>query len=168
MRTQHPKLNVVHMTADAFVSCFVQAIRQDSGTAFSAFMASADALVLDDVELIGGRERTHEELFLRLSDLLLRDVQIVLTSDRPSAQIPALAARARARLEGGLVLEVGYPDKPALVQIARRAALEAGVILPEDALNLIAECCSGGVREIQSAIARITAERAVAGQRGSR
>ena len=69
----------------------------------------ADALLLDDLDALGGTERAQEELFHLFEDLHRAGKQLVFAGTAPPHELP-LPARLKSRLESGLVVELGEPD----------------------------------------------------------
>ena len=136
IREQRPKLKVVYMSADSFVTELITSIRYDKMQSFRDRYRSVDALLLDDIQFLAGKERTQEEFFHTFNALYEAQKQIVFTSDRSAERDPhprgasALALRvgtdrrhpaARSRDEGGHPPQEGrgQEDRPA----ARRGAL---------------------------------------------
>ena len=79
---------------------------------------------MDDVQFLTHRREMQAEL-LRLTDALqTTNRQIVLTSDRPPAEIEALDERLIRRFAGGLIIDVAAPDYETRVAILRRKAEE--------------------------------------------
>jgi chromosomal replication initiator protein len=71
----------------------------------------ATALLLDDVHLLAGKDRTQEELFNLFNLFLDKDRQLVFTAPGSPNTLTGLEDRIRSRLEGGLVVELGEPDR---------------------------------------------------------
>jgi chromosomal replication initiator protein len=85
---------------------------------------AADALVIDDVQDLAGKERTQDELF-HLFNAMLRDgKQVVLTADAPPSDLFDIAARLKTRFEGGLVVEMGRVSEAE--RIAQRTPVPEG------------------------------------------
>lgn len=151
MRLRHPPAKIVCLPADAFVARIIGAIRADTTSAFRQSLLSLDALLLDDLTFPAGKERTEEEVLRRLDEASTAGVQIVVTTDAPSTA-------SRPPFQRGTIVEVCYPDQPARVEIARRAAAARGLLLRDDALRSLASEFTESPRHLQSAIARIAAE----------
>ena len=101
---------VACLSAQEFVDELLDAIDGDRVEAWRKRYRGATALMLDDVHLLAGKERSQEELFNLYNTLLAEDRQLVFTLvDRPSA-IEGLDRRLVTRLEGGLVAGLDEPD----------------------------------------------------------
>lgn len=155
--------NVLHVAAETFVVRLIEGIRSDEVRAFRGSVAAVDVLLLDDLPHTLDKQHTREGIFRELEELLTHGVQIVAASEMPPTDTKIIEQRSRPLFERALVAEIGYPDGPARVEIARRAAEVRGVALSDDALRVLANRLTGNPRQIQSAIARIAAESALSG-----
>ncbi|HEV8456412.1 MAG TPA: DnaA/Hda family protein, partial [Gemmatimonadales bacterium] len=107
------------------------------------------------------RREMQAEL-LRLSDALqTANRQIVLTSDRPPAEIEALDERLVRRFAGGLVIDVSAPDYETRVAILRRKAEERRASFGRGVLEAVGAVAIDNVRELLGALNRLIAFQAV-------
>ncbi len=156
-----PGLGVEYLTLDEYVEAFHAAIAAGHGDAFRRRFQTVDVLLLDDVQFLSNRKEMQAEL-LRLTEALqAAGRQIVLTSDRPPAEIADLDERLISRFSGGLVVDIGPPDYETRVAILRRKAEERGARLPPGVLEAVAEAPFGNVRELMGALNRLVAHQAV-------
>jgi chromosomal replication initiator protein DnaA len=81
----------------------------------------ATALLLDDIDTLAGKDRTQEELFTLFNVLLGSERQLVFTAVAHPRRLDGLAARIVSRLAGGLVVELGAPDRAMRVAALERA-----------------------------------------------
>jgi chromosomal replication initiation ATPase DnaA len=102
---------VACLGAGEFSDMLIAAIERNAVPSFRARFRRVNALCLDDVQLIAGRERTQEELFLLFNALSERGTQMVFTSSRRPAELVGLAPRLVSRLEGGLVATLEAPPR---------------------------------------------------------
>ncbi|HUF36462.1 MAG TPA: DnaA/Hda family protein [Gemmatimonadales bacterium] len=160
-RTINPRLAVEYLTLDEFVEAFHAAIAAGHGEAYRKRFLDVDLLLVDDVQFLTHRREMQAEL-LRLTDALqTTNRQIVLTSDRPPAEIEALDERLVRRFAGGLIIDVAAPDYETRVAILRRKAEERRATFAEGVLEAVAGLAIDNVRELLGALNRLIAYQAV-------
>ncbi len=160
-RAINPRLSVEYLTLDEFVEAFHAAIAAGHGEAYRKRFLDVDLLLVDDVQFLTHRREMQAEL-LRLTDALQRaNRQIVLTSDRPPAEIEALDERLIRRFAGGLVIDVAGPDYETRVAILRRKAEERRAGFADGVLEAVASLGIDNVRELLGALNRLIAFQAV-------
>ncbi|HEY8258002.1 MAG TPA: DnaA/Hda family protein, partial [Gemmatimonadales bacterium] len=120
-----------------------------------------DLLLVDDVQFLTHRREMQAEL-LRLTDALqAANRQIVLTSDRPPAEIELLDDRLIRRFAGGLVIDVSAPDYETRAAILRRKADERRATFADGVLDAVAGLEIDNVRELLGALNRLIAFQSV-------
>ncbi len=161
-RSINPRLAVEYLTLDEFVEAFHAAIAAGQGDAYRKRFLDVDLLLVDDVQFLTHRREMQAEL-LRLTDALqTANRQIVLTSDRPPAEIEALDERLIRRFAGGLIIDVAAPDYETRVAILRRKAEERRASFAEGVLEAVAGLNIDNVRELLGGLNRMIAHQAVA------
>jgi len=160
-RAINPGLAVEYLTLDEFVEAFHAAIAAGHGEAYRKRFLDVDLLLVDDVQFLTHRREMQAEL-LRLTDALqAANRQIVLTSDRPPAEIEALDERLVRRFAGGLIIDVSAPDYETRVAILRRKAEERRASFDDGVLEAVAGLAIDNVRELLGALNRLIAFQAV-------
>ena len=158
MRHNHPDLTVHYTTAERFTSEFVTALRTHGPERFKQRYRGLDALLIDDVQFLEGKEKTEEEFVHTFNALFAAGKQIVLSSDRPPGSLVRLEERLRDRFAWGLTVEIDPPDLRTRVALLWRFASDAVDQLPEpDVLREIANRAPGNVRRLEGALTRVLA-----------
>src|SRR6266404_2363478 len=140
---------VLFMPAEVFMNELISSIRREKMGEFKEKFRRVDALILDDVQFLAGRERTQEEFFHTFNALHSDKHQIVLTSDKLPREIPGLEERLRNRFESGLIADVAPPDLETRVAIVQKKAAHENMSLPSDVSLYIAQNVSSNVRELE-------------------
>ncbi len=157
-------LNVVYTSSERFMNEMITSIKVDRMALFHRHYRSADVLLIDDIHVIAGKERTQEEFFHTFNDLYEHQKQIVISSDSAPNQLPGLVERLRSRFEWGLMVDVQPPDLETKMAILDKRAESEGVTLPQDVRIFIATKTKSNVRELEGALTRLIAVSSVTGQ----
>src|SRR2546422_5479202 len=146
---------VACLSTQGFVDELIAAIDGNRVDWWRARYRGATALLLDDIQLLAGKERTQEELFNLFNQFLDADRQLIFTAPAHPNTLEGLEERIISRLEGGLVAEVSEPDKE-----LRRNALERFLKsqhLPMDValLDYLADRPTDSVRSLTGIVQRV-------------
>lgn len=148
-------LRVHYVTSETFTNEIVTAIQKNAQDTFRALYRSIDVLLVDDIQFIGGKERTEEEFFHTFNALHNANKQIVVTSDRPPRAIPTLHDRLRSRFEWGLLADITAPDYAHRLAILTTKAATLDLPVPTVALDYIARPEGSSVRQLEGALNRL-------------
>ena len=160
-RAINTRIATEYLTLDEFVESFHAAVAAGQGDAYRRRFVDLDLLLVDDVQFLSSRREMQAEL-LRVTDALqTAGKQIVLTSDRPPAEIESLDERLIRRFAGGLVIDISAPDYETRVAILRRRADERGATFEPGVLEAVGELEIDNVRELLGALNRLIAFQAV-------
>jgi chromosomal replication initiator protein len=157
LRRNHPSLTTHYTTAERFTSEFVGALRRDGPEAFKARYRELDALLIDDVQVLEGKQRTEEEFVHTFNTLFAAGKQIVLSSDRPPEALSRLAERLRDRFRWGLQTELEPPDMRTRLTLLWRFAAGAADVPQPQVLREIAALVPDNVRVLEGAMTRVMA-----------
>lgn len=157
-------LRVVYVSAERFTNEIVEAIRRRTTQQFRDRYRAVDALLMDDIQFIAGRESTEEEFFHTFNWLHEANKQIVLASDRPPRAMRHLHDRLRSRFEWGLLADIQAPDYESRLAILRAKAEALGASMPEESLARLAHPTCESVRELEGELTRVIAYANTLGQ----
>jgi chromosomal replication initiator protein DnaA len=143
--------------AQLFMDELIAALQDGTIERFRARYRAADALLIDDVQFVGGKERTQEELFHVFNHFHSAGKQLVFASDVPPKQIEGLEDRLRSRFEGGLVAELFAPDRTLREKLFTRFLADARVSPTPELLAFLAERSAASVREVIGIVHRLMA-----------
>ncbi|MGM9662865.1 MAG: chromosomal replication initiator protein DnaA [Oscillospiraceae bacterium] len=164
IRRRDPNSRIVYIKGDDFTNELVQAIQSGTTAAFKEKYRKADLLLMDDVQFIAGKQQTEEEFFHTFNTLYESKRQIVLTSDRPPAEMTKLSNRLQTRFEWGMLADVQPPDFETRLAIVKSKAAQRGTVLDEKLAVYIAENVTANVRQLEGSINKILAYRDLEGR----
>jgi chromosomal replication initiator protein len=153
----HPGLVLTYISSERFMNEMINAVRFDRILDFRSRYRSVDVLLVDDIQFVSGKEGTQNEFFHTFNALHDAQKQIVISSDRPPHEIPALEERLRSRFEWGLIADIQHPDVETKAAILKRKAEEEGVPLANDVAMFMASRIKSNVRELEGSLIRLIA-----------
>jgi chromosomal replication initiator protein len=149
---------VYYTSSSDFVSDVVNSIKNNSIEDFKQSMNELDVLLVDDIQFLAGKEKSHEIFFHIFNELVNNRKQIVITSDRDPSEIKGLEERMVSRFSSGLSVGIDSPEFETSLAILRfkmeNQSLDAKMI-DDDVLNYIATNFSKDVRKLEGALNRL-------------
>ncbi|HMO04771.1 MAG TPA: chromosomal replication initiator protein DnaA [Kiritimatiellia bacterium] len=158
------KAAVCYVTSEALLNEYIDAIQKKGLVQFRKKYRTADVLLIDDIQFLGGKERMQEEFFHTFNALFDNHKQIVMTCDRPASEIPGLEHRLVSRFEWGLVTELELPDVETRIAILRNKQDQLNIKLPDDVLNYLAENIRANIRRLEGALIRVVSFSSLTGK----
>ena len=151
-------LRIQLTSGESFANDFIGALHGGNIEAFKARHRGVDVLLVDDVQFLMAKARTEEEFFHTFNHLRDAGAQIVLTSDRPPADLDRLEDRLRDRFASGLIAEVVPPDlQTRRAVLLKRVALDGLPTPPNEVLDTIAQRITVNLRALEGALIRVVA-----------
>ena len=164
IKNNNRHLRLSYISAEKFMNELINAIRYDKTMTFREKYRSIDILLIDDIQLIAGKERTQEEFFHTFNALYDNQKQIVISSDCPPREIPTLEERLHSRFEWGLIADIQPPDLETKVAILRKKAETENINLPDSVAMFIASKIKSNIRELEGSLVRLTALSSLRGE----
>jgi len=162
---QHDQnLKLTYISSERFMNEMINAVRYDRILDFRERYRSVDVLLVDDIQFLAGKEGTQTEFFHTFNSLYDSQKQIVLSSDCPPREIPALEDRLRSRFEWGLIADIQSPDLETKVAILKKKAETEAVPLPDNVAMYIASKIKSNIRELEGSLIRLIAYASLTGQ----
>jgi chromosomal replication initiator protein len=159
-----PSLKLTYISSERFMNEMINALRYERILDFRERYRSVDILLVDDIQFVSGKDGTQTEFFHTFNALYDAQKQIVLSSDRPPHEIPALEERLRSRFEWGLIADIQPPDLETKVAILKRKAEAEAVPLPDEVALFIAQRIKSNVRELEGSLIRLIAYASLTGR----
>ncbi len=159
-----PLLKVCYISSEKFTNELINCLKYEKMTDFRNKYRNKDVLLLDDIQFLGGKERTQEEFFHTFNSLYDSHKQIVITSDKLPKDIPGLEERLRSRISWGLIADIQPPDIETKVAILSKKAEYFNISLPNEVGLFLASNLGSNIRELEGALTRLRAYSSLTGQ----
>ena len=154
----------MYLSSELFINEFIDAIQHNNLVKFRKRYRQADVLLIDDIQFLGGKERSQEEFFHTFNTLFDGHKQIVLSSDRPASEIANLEHRLVSRFEWGLTAELQPPDVETRMAILRKKARTLQINLRDEIFDFLAKRIRTNVRRLEGALMRVASFASLSGK----
>lgn len=152
-----PEKRVIYISSDAFTVEFVEAIQNNTLNDFSGFYKSMDALIIDDIQFLVGKEKTQDLFFQIFNTLHQSGKQVILSSDKPPKDLKGLNERLISRFSWGLSADIQPPDFETRVAILTNKSKAYGISLTREILEYIAQNITSNIRELEGCLIKLLA-----------
>lgn len=155
---QNPSYHIRYVTVDDFLTDFTESIKNQSMDHFARKYRNIDLLLMDDINLLPGKEASQKAFLVMFNVLFLSGRQIILTSDRPPRELNETQSRLINRFEQGLVCEIDSPDLETRQKILRSIADRQNFSIESLHIQYIASRITSDIRELEGAMNRLILE----------
>ena len=162
------KKRVLYVTSDDFMNDFTGIARKgNSGNNldyvefFKNKYRNVDVLLIDDIQFLGGAEKTQQEFFHTFNNLYNDSKQIIVSSDRSPEDLKVLEDRLRTRFAWGLQVDISPPDYSLKIAIIRKKLKGENIFINEEVIAYIASNIGNDVRQLEGSITRLVAYSAI-------
>ncbi len=153
----NPDTRVLYATAEIFTNDVLTAIRGGNTQKLRSKYRDVDVLLLDDIQIIEGKESTQEEFGFTLDTLYMNGKQVVLSADRAPRDFKRFDDHLRNRLLSGIVADLGIPDWREREDIVREKAVEKGILIDDNVAEYIGNNHCNSLFELEGALENLKA-----------
>lgn len=153
-----PTKKVYYTDSLKFVENVVEAIKNGNIEGFKKYMYSIDVLLIDDVQFLASKEKSHEIFFTIFNELVNNRRQICIASDRMPSEIKGLEDRLISRFNSGLSVGIDSPEfetSLAILKMKLKSSTYESVSIDEEGLNFLASNFNRDVRSLEGALNRV-------------
>ena len=149
---------IVFISAETFVSEFVQSVQKGSQQAFkNRYRNNVDVLLIDDIHEFHSKESTQDELFHTFNALYDANKQMVFTCDRPPSELMNITNRLKSRFEMGLNVDLQPPNFETRLAIIKNMNENNNGTIPEEVMELISRNITTNIRDLKAALTKLIA-----------
>ncbi|MDO8549640.1 MAG: chromosomal replication initiator protein DnaA, partial [Ignavibacteria bacterium] len=153
----NPDKKVIYLSSDTFTVDFVESIQSNKINEFSNFYRGMDALIIDDIQFLIGKEKTQDLFFHIFNTLHQSGKQIILSSDKPPKELKGLDDRLISRFQWGLSADIQPPELETRIAILKRKSSDYGMNISSEILEYIATNITKNIRELEGCLIKLLA-----------
>lgn len=158
-KEKNQNIKVIYVPLMDFVRNITSSLRHNTIENIKTFYQSADLLLVDDIHLIAGKEKSQEEFFHIFNFLFNGKKQIIFTCDQSPKNIKSLENRLKTRFSQGLNLHLTPPELEmrAAILLKKSQNKRININLTEDTALFIATHIASNVRDLEGALLKLKA-----------
>ena len=159
IKALYPDKKIGFTSGLEFVESVHKASLENRFDDFKRVFQDLDVLLVDDVQFIANKPKTHELFFTVFNEMVNNRKQICITSDRTPSEIKGLEDRIISRFNQGLNVNIEAPEYETSINILKmKIANSSGpsqVTVDDEVLNYLATNFSQDVRSLEGAVNRL-------------
>lgn len=152
IKNSYPGKVVLYVDQSDFTNQFLNALQNHKLQDFQSFYLQVDALILDDVQFLAGREKTQEMFFHIFNQLHQSGKQIIMTSDCPPRDLKGFQERLLSRFKWGLTADLQEPDFETKLAIIHRKMKADGIEIPTEVAEYLAYSVDTNLRDMEGVL----------------
>jgi len=134
----NPLTRVKYLSADRFSSNLSNAARRHNLNEFRQGYADLDFLLIDDFQMLEGRERSLQEFTSIFNIFYQSKKQVVVAGKTSPNQTKNLPPYLRSRMEWGILIKLQVPDHTTRMKIIQKMAKKENLYIPDDVVFFLA------------------------------
>lgn len=164
----HSDKRVLYITAEQFSNDYISIVNNKKNNvsyleAFREKYRNVDVLMIDDIQFLEDREKSQKEFTNTFNTLYSSEKQIIIASDKSINDYKYLEDRLKTRFRWGLTESINPPELELKRNIIKNKLMvnNFDFDVPDDVIDYIANNCGSDIRNIEGAITRIAAYKAI-------
>lgn len=158
VKNKFPSKTVLYVSSEKFTHQYIDSVKNNSQNDFIHFYQMMDVLIIDDIQFLGGKEKTQDIFFHIFNHLHQTGKQIILTSDKPPVDLQGMEQRLLSRFKWGLSADLQSPDLETRIAILEKKIYMDGIDIPKEIIEYIAYSITTNIRELEGALISILAQ----------
>ena len=159
VKESFPNKKIGFTSGPEFVEGVFKASKENRFDEFKSVFNSLDILLVDDIQFLANKPKTHELFFTVFNELVDNHKQICITSDRSPGEIKGLEDRIISRFNQGLNVNIEAPEYETSINILKmkisNSTLSNQLTVDDEVLSYLATNFSQDVRSLEGAVNRL-------------
>lgn len=158
IKNKYPEKRVLYVRANTFQIQYTDAVRNNAQNDFLNFYQTIDVLILDDIHEFSGKKGTQNTFFHIFNHLHQLDKQLILTCDRPPAELKGMEDRLLTRFKWRLTALMEVPDFEMRKQILQNIIKRDGLTtISQEVVDYIAKNVTDNIRDLEGTLGSLSA-----------
>jgi chromosomal replication initiator protein len=158
VKDQFPNKTVLYVTAESFANQYIHSIKNKTESDFTQLYQMVDVLIMDDIQYLGGKEKTQDIFFQLFNYLHQHSKQLILTSEKPPNELSGIDQKLLSRFKWGLCADIQSPDLETRRSIIEKKVSVIGTSITSEIIDYLAYSVISNVREIEGALTSLIAQ----------
>ena len=158
IKNKMPEKKILYISSNTFVNQVVISIKNKTIDLLKNQLNSLDVLMMDDIQLLSGKKTSNDVFFDIYNELFNNRKQIILSSDRPPAQIKDIEERLISRFSQGLSVTITTPEYETACKILQMKIKNHGIdenSIDPEVISFLATNFSSDVRSLEGSLNRL-------------